>query len=271
MTADELADKLNTQVPHSARVWNYWLGGKDNFAADRDLGDKVLQAFPTMRDAARTCRAYLGRTVTYLAKEAGIRQFLDIGTGLPTTGNTHQVAQAVAPECRVVYVDNDPLVLTHARALLTSGPQGETEYIDADLREPDKILSAPALLATLDLTQPVALVLVAVLHLLPDDAQAHEIVTQLVDALAPGSYVVAAHATRDGLSADQLAAIDAREFLPDFTPRTKVQIAQLLDHPDLALVEPGIVPVARWRPPPSENELPQDEHIATLGAVLVKR
>ncbi|HKB29536.1 MAG TPA: SAM-dependent methyltransferase, partial [Streptosporangiaceae bacterium] len=187
--------KIDTTVPHSARVWNYWLGGKDHYPVDRDAGDQYRQIFPQIVDIARADRTFLGRAVRYLAGEAGIRQFLDIGTGLPTLDNTHEVAQRVAPQSRIVYVDNDPLVLVHARALLTSTPEGACNYIEADLREPDKILKAAA--ATLDLAQPVAITLLGILHFISDHDEAYQIVTRLVDAVPPGSYLALTHATLD--------------------------------------------------------------------------
>ncbi|HEU4897571.1 MAG TPA: SAM-dependent methyltransferase, partial [Actinomycetota bacterium] len=180
-TASQLPPEVNTNVPQTARIWNYWLDGKDNFPVDRAVGDQILEAFPAIVENARASRAFLVRVVRHLAGEAGIRQFLDIGTGLPTANNTHQVAQAVAPECRVVYVDNDPIVLVHARALLTSTPEGTTAYIDADLRDPDKILQAAA--RTLDFTQPVAITLLGVVHHITNTDQAHAIVQRLLDAV----------------------------------------------------------------------------------------
>src|ERR671934_16399 len=161
--------KIDTSVAHSARIWNYWLGGKDHYPVDRKVGDQISGMFPDIVRLARADRAFLGRAVRYLVGEAGIRQFLDIGTGLPTADNTHEVAQRITPDARIVYVDNDPLVLVHARALLTSTPQGRTAYIDADLRDPDGILRHPDLLETLDLSAPVALMLVAILHFIGDE------------------------------------------------------------------------------------------------------
>jgi hypothetical protein len=177
--------KINTAVPQSARIWNYWLGGKDNYPVDRAAGDQYREAFPEIVDVARASRQFLTRAVRYLAGEAGIRQFLDVGTGLPTADNTHEVAQRVAPQSRVVYVDNDPLVLAHARALLTSTPQGATSYIDADLHEPDKILQGAA--ETLDFTRPVALMLMGILGHVTDYDEARSIVRRLLDALPSGS------------------------------------------------------------------------------------
>ena len=171
---------FNAGVPHIARVYDYWLGGKDNFAADRELGERTLAAYPNLVFSVRANRAFLGRTVRFLAAETGIRQFLDIGTGLPTANNTHEVAQGVAPASRIVYVDNDPIVLSHARALLTSKPEGKCAYLDADLRDPEKILAAAA--GTLDFSQPVAVMLLTVLQFLTDDAEASAVVNQLMDA-----------------------------------------------------------------------------------------
>jgi S-adenosyl methyltransferase len=186
-TASQVPPELNTNVPQTARIWNYWLGGKDNFPVDRQVGDQILEAFPAIVENARASRAFLARAVHYLAGDAGIRQFLDIGTGLPTANNTHQVAQAVAPECRIVYVDNDPIVLTHARALLTSTPEGATAYIDADLRDPDTILEHAA--RTLDVTQPIAIMLMGILGHIADDDQARSIVKRLVGGVPSGSYL----------------------------------------------------------------------------------
>src|SRR6478735_2165766 len=186
---------LDTSVPHSARIWNYWLGGKDNFQADREAGDEFLTYYPQQLDKARACRQFLSRAVRYLVQEQGIRQFLDVGTGLPTADNTHEVAQRLAPQARIVYVDNDPLVLAHARALLTSSPEGRTAYIHADLRDPVSILNDPVTREVLDFTQPVALMLIAILHMIPDEEQPAEIIATLLDALPSGSYIVASHIT----------------------------------------------------------------------------
>src|SRR5439155_8954537 len=189
----EQAPRFDSGVPQTARIWNYWLGGKDNFAADRAVGDEIRFAFPKIVENVRFSRGFLARAVRYLAGEAGIRQFLDIGTGLPTADNTHQVAQSVAAEARIVYVDNDPLVLAHARALLTSSPEGVTDYIDADLRDPGKILQEAA--RTLDLTEPIAITLIAILHHITDYDEARSIVNRLVEAVPSGSYLVISHST----------------------------------------------------------------------------
>jgi O-methyltransferase involved in polyketide biosynthesis len=237
---------LDTTVSHSARIWNYWLGGKDNFAVDREAGDRVAAMLPIIVTQARADRAFLGRAVRYLAGQAGIRQFLDIGTGLPTADNTHEVAQRVAPEARIVYVDNDPLVLSHARALLTSSPEGACDYIDADLREPDKVLSGAG--RTLDFTQPVALLLLGVLHHIPDTDQAQEIVRQLVAALVPGSFLAVNHSTSavSGAAMEEAVAHWNRVGTPLMTLRTPEQIARFFD--GLDVLEPGVVPCSQWRP-----------------------
>lgn len=244
------ADRIDTSVPHPARRYNYWLGGKDNFQADRESGDAMAAAFPTIRLAALENRGFLRRAVAYLTREAGIRQFLDIGTGIPTANNTHEVAQSIAPESRVVYVDNDPIVLAHARALLTSSPEGATAYIDADLRDVDTILGNPDLLRTLDLTQPVALMLVAILHFIPDRDDPGAIVTRLLGALPAGSFLVASHATADYLpphiaAAAKKAADGGAHGV--IMLRSREEFARFLDRPDLELIEPGIESVAHWR------------------------
>ncbi len=182
-------------MPNPARVWNYWIGGKDNFAADRAAAEAVITAFPVLPSIARTTRRFLVDVVQQLADQYGVRQFLDIGSGLPTADNTHEVAQRVAPDCRVVYVDNDPVVATHGRALLTSTPEGRTDFILADLRDPDTILTQAA--RTLDLAQPVAIVLIAVLHFIDEDADPYGIVARLMDAAAAGSYLVIGHTASD--------------------------------------------------------------------------
>ena len=234
---------LDTHVPHSARVWNYWLGGKDNFAVDRELGDQIRQVYPDIVEVARTARGFLVRAVRYLVDEAGIRQFLDIGTGLPTANNTHEVAQSIAPECRIVYVDNDPLVLVHARALLTSSPQGATDYIDADVRDTDRILEQAA--RTLDFTKPVAIILQGILGYIPDDDEAHSILKRLLDAVPPGSYL----AIGDGTKTSEVHADverTAQDGGLDYHYRTPERITHLFD--GLELLEPGVVPMPQWRP-----------------------
>src|ERR1700760_3594338 len=189
--------EIDVTKAHPARMYDYFLGGKDNFAADRAVAAQVLDSWGSVRTGVRENRAFLGRAVRYLAREAGISQFLDIGTGLPSANNVHEVAQAVNPEARVVYADNDPIVLAHARALLASGPRGVTSYLDADIRDPETILAPPVVRDTLDFGMPIALMLVAVLHFLPDEDDPGQIVQTLTDALPPGSYLVASHATAE--------------------------------------------------------------------------
>jgi O-methyltransferase involved in polyketide biosynthesis len=248
MTSDAAGARtgLDTTVSHSARIWNYWLGGKDNFAVDREAGDRVEAMLPIIVVQARADRAFLGRAVRYLAGEAGIRQFLDIGTGLPTADNTHEVAQRVAPEARIVYVDNDPLVLSHARALLTSSREGVCNYIDADLRDPDKILTEAA--RTLDFTQPVALLLLGVLHHISDTDQAQEIVRRLVAGLPPGSFLAINHSTSavSGAAMEEAVAHWNRVGTPTMTLRSPEQITRFFD--GLDVLEPGVVPCSQWRP-----------------------
>ena len=237
---------LDTTVSHSARIWNYWLGGKDNFAADREAAERVLEVMPSMPMIARAARLFLIDAVHQLADRHGIRQFLDIGTGLPTADNTHQVAQRVAPQARIVYVDNDPLVLSHARALLTSSPEGACDYIDADLREPDKIVAGAA--RTLDFTQPVALLLLGILHHIPGTDEAQEIVRRLTAALVPGSFLAINHSTSavSGAAMEEAVAHWNQVGTPTMTLRSPQQIARFFDRLDL--LEPGVVSCSRWRP-----------------------
>ncbi len=240
---------IETSVPQSARIWNYWLGGKDNYPVDRAAGDQYREAFPGITDIARASRAFLTRAVRYLAGEAGVRQFLDVGTGLPTADNTHEVAQRVAPEARIVYVDNDPLVLVHARALLTSTPQGKTAYVEADLREPDKILRAAE--ETIDLAQPVALMLMGILGHVADYDEARSIVRRLLEALPSGSYL----AVNDGTNVISNDFEEAQRRYNEsgavpYKLRSPEQIAGLFE--GLELVEPGVVSLPRWRPEPAD-------------------
>jgi O-methyltransferase involved in polyketide biosynthesis len=228
-------------------VYDYWLGGKDNYAPDRALGDAIMAAVPTIKLMARANRAFLGRAVRYLAGEAGIRQFLDIGTGIPTVGNTHEVAQQVAPDARIVYVDNDPLVLAHARALMASHDAGATAFIEADLRDPQKILADPVVAATLDLNQPVALMLVAILMYFRDEEDPYALVRTLVDALPSGSYLAVTHPTADFNAEAMAGAVAAAEHGGiTLVPRDRAETAEFFT--GLELVEPGVVPVLAWRP-----------------------
>jgi hypothetical protein len=238
---------FDARVAHPARVYDYWLGGKDNFEADRIAGEATIAAYPAIQASARANRAFLARSVRYLAAEAGIRQFLDIGTGLPTANNTHEVAQSVAPESRIVYVDNDPLVLSHARALLTSGPVGATAYLDADLRDTESILDLAA--GTLDFARPIAIMLLAILHYIPDTREARRIVARLVDAVPSGSYLAISHAASD-ISPAEMAEMIRRmnEHLAEgnHVGRPRQAVARFFD--GLELVEPGVVKVTQWRP-----------------------
>jgi hypothetical protein len=244
------APGIDPTVPHPARRYNYWLGGKDHYAADRASGDQLEALFPKVRLGALANRALLRRATQFLSQEAGIRQFLDIGTGLPTADNTHEVAQRHAPESRIVYVDNDPLVMVHARALLNSSPEGETAYIEADLNNPGAILDNPALRQTLDLDRPVALMLIAVLHFVHGDGAAKPIVDRLLAALPSGSYLVATHATSDFGTPEQQALYQelVRSGKSDVWTRGKAEFTALFD--GLELVEPGVVPASEWRPEP---------------------
>jgi SAM-dependent methyltransferase len=242
-TADSDQPKIDITVPHSARIWNFWLGGKDNFAADRAMGEQIAELLPDIAPTARATRAFLGRAVTYLAGAVGVRQFLDIGTGLPTAANTHEVAQRLRPEARIVYVDNDPLVLAHARALLTSGLQGLTDYVDADLRDPDTILQHAA--RTLDFTEPVAVMLLAILHFLTDDGKAYGVVRRLMDAVPTGSYLVVVHAVRNDATVKAVGQWN-EVGKPAMCARSRDELARFFT--GLELLEPGIVPVAQWRP-----------------------
>ncbi|WP_306214621.1 SAM-dependent methyltransferase [Actinoplanes sp. RD1] len=262
-----MSDKFDTGVAHPARRYNYWLGGKDNFAADRESGDLLAKSYPAARIAARANRAFLQRAVGYLAGEAGIRQFLDIGTGLPTADNTHEVAQRIAPDSRVVYVDNDPMVMAHARALLTSTSAGETRYLEEDLRHPEKILAAAEIL---DLSRPVGLVLVAVVHFLPAQDEARQIVHTLLDALPSGSHLVMSCATTDFLTPELKANWDEslRTGRSDVYPRTRTEFDEFLT--GLDVIDPGIVAVSQWRPDPAATEHATPVEASIFGAVARK-
>jgi S-adenosyl methyltransferase len=238
---------FDTSVAHMARVYNYWLGGKDNFAADREAAEQAIAANPGILTDVRANRAFLAHAVRYLAGECGIRQFLDIGTGIPTANNTHGVAQSVAPDCRVVYVDNDPVVLSHARALLTSDPAGATDYIDADLRDTREILDSAA--RTLDFSRPVAVTLLAILHLIPDADDPRGIVGTLMAATAPGSYLVISHPAGDirtAAVAEMARRVNARLGPARGTMRDQAAVTRLFD--GLELLDPGIVQPQLWRP-----------------------
>jgi hypothetical protein len=239
---------IDTAVPHTARIWNYWLGGKDNYAIDRLVGDQTIEAYPDIVEVARLQRAFLGRAIRYLAGQAGIRQFLDIGTGLPTVDNTHEVAQRIAPQSRVVYVDNDPLVIVHARALLTSAPEGVTNYVQADLHDPGTILAEAA--KTLDFSQPIAITMLGIMIFISDDGEAKAIAKRLIDGLPSGSYLVMSHTTNaiHGARTDEAVRIWNRAGSVPMVIRSPEQIAGFFA--GLELLEPGVVPVSQWRPDP---------------------
>ena len=246
---------LDTSVAHPARVYDYWLGGKDNFAADREAAEQVMAANPTVLHGVRANRAFLARAVRYLAGETGIRQFLDLGTGLPTADNTHQVAQAIAPDTRIVYVDNDPMVLTYARALLTSAPEGATAYVQADIRDPEKVLAGAA--ETLDFAEPVAVMALMILQYVPDADDPWGIVGRLLKPLAAGSYLTVSDTVRD-IDTQRVtqgtARLNERMGPTRLTLRSRPEFERFFD--DLEMVEPGIVPLPDWRAPGSEHPIP---------------
>jgi S-adenosyl methyltransferase len=253
--------QLDTSEAHSARVWNYLLGGKDNFAADRATGDLILTMFPGIAHIARVQRRFLARAVRYLAADAGITQFLDIGTGLPTANNTHQVAQQIAPHARIVYVDNDPLVLVHAEALLTSAPGGVTSYIEADVRDPDTILRDAA--GTLDFGQPVALMMLGIMGQVDDSDQPGSIVAWLLDALPPGSYLALSDGTDTNPELNQAIAVYNQNSASSYHLRSPNRIAGFFT--GLDLVPPGVVTTSRWRPDVRDAEEEPREIDAICG------
>ncbi|MFJ9539611.1 SAM-dependent methyltransferase [Streptomyces sp. NPDC101225] len=261
--AAALRRRIDTLRPHTARIWNYWLGGSDYYEVDRVAGDRIRELHPAIDAYARADRRFLGRAVRHLVAEAGIRQFLDIGTGLPTADNTHEVAQRLAPEARVVYVDNDPLVLAHARALLTSSPEGRTDHLDEDLRNVDAILERAA--DTLDLSRPVAVMLLGVVIFLREDEDPYGIVRRLMDALPSGSHLVLSHT----ITSPALPEVDAavrfwnERGIPGLVQRTPQAVARFFD--GLELLEPGVVSCSRWRPEACDGEEPQE--VAMYGGV----
>jgi hypothetical protein len=265
-TSGRRSPAIDKTRAHSARIWNYWLGGKDHYPVDRAVGDQIRQLHPGIVDYARSDRAFLGRAVAHLTAVTDIRQFLDIGTGLPTVDNTHEVAQRIAPESRIVYVDNDPLVLVHARALLTSTPEGATDYIDADLRDVDTILSRAA--ETLDFAQPIGLMLLGVVIFIEDNERAYSTVRRLLAPLAPGSYLVLSHTVTDPAMPDVDAAVAYwnENGTPRLTQRTPDQVTHFFD--GLDLLEPGVVSCSQWRPEP--NPWGPPEQVAIFGGVARK-
>ncbi|MEU7061601.1 SAM-dependent methyltransferase [Streptomyces sp. NPDC046197] len=264
-TRSDESPRLNTGVAHNARVWNYWIGGKDNYEVDQRVGEHIAGMFPVIREVARADRDFLGRAVRFLAAERGVRQFLDIGTGLPTVDNTHEIAQRIAPDARIVYVDNDPIVLVHARTLLTSTPEGVTDYIDADVHNPDTIVERAA--ATLDFGRPVAVMMLGILNFVLDTDEARGVVRRVMAAVPSGSVLVLTHPTFDADLGGE-GNIPAMEFwnenaTPPITARSRAEIATFLE--GLDLVEPGLVPCSQWRATPgSAAAVPQ------FGAVAVK-
>ncbi|MFW6719808.1 SAM-dependent methyltransferase [Streptomyces sp. MAR4 CNY-716] len=261
--ADHSSGAIDTSRPHSARIWNYLLGGTDNYAADRAAAEAIVSAFPGMADVTRHSRQFLGRAVGHLVCDAGIRQFLDVGSGLPTADNTHEIAQRTASEARIVYVDNDPLVLAHARALLTSTPEGRCQYIDADARDTDRILEEAA--RTLDFTRPVALMLMGILGLVEDYDEARSVVRRLLAALPPGSHL----ALNDGTTTDAAYVEALRRHNPKaavpYTARSPERIEGYFE--GLELLEPGVVSCPRWRP---ENTREAPAEVAAYGGVAHK-
>lgn len=249
---------IDSSVPHSARIWNYWIGGKDCYAVDRELGEQVREVYPQIVDIARADRAFLARAVRYLVQEAGIRQFLDIGTGLPTGDNTHQVAQRLNPECRIVYVDNDPMVLAHARALLVSTPEGATDYLHADLREPEEILHRAA--DTLDFDQPIAVMLLGILIHLEDKNNARAIVDRLMAGVPSGSYLAIA----DDLNTDPQAIEVAQHYSEQASAPVVHHTPEEFDayFASVDVVPPGVVPSNQWHP---DRDTPTAELINRAG------
>ncbi|MEV5987984.1 SAM-dependent methyltransferase [Streptomyces sp. NPDC052051] len=258
----ELSKRIKTNQPHTARIWNYWLGGKDNYEVDRQAGDQIRRLHPGIGDYALADRQFLGRAVRHLAGEQGIRQFLDVGTGLPTADNTHQVAQQVAPESRVVYVDNDPIVLAHAAALLHSSPEGRTDYLDEDLRNVDSILEQAA--RTLDLSRPVALMLLGVVIFVEDDQEAYALVRRFMDQLPQGSFLVLSHTvTRPDMpDVDAAVAFWNEHGTPRLTQRTPSSVTRFFD--GLELLKPGVVSCNRWHPDDADAE---SAEVAMFGGV----
>ncbi|WP_042394678.1 SAM-dependent methyltransferase [Streptacidiphilus carbonis] len=263
---------LRTDIPHPARMYDYYLGGKDNFPADRAAAAQVVQLLPSAPAGSRANRRFLGRAVRYAA-ELGIRQFLDIGTGIPASNNTHEVAQAASPDARVVYVDNDPIVLTHARALLRGTAEGRTAYIDADFRDPDSILQAAQTKELLDFTQPVALLVVALLHFFSDTDNPQALLARYVEALPPGSLLILTHGTGELMDPEIAARIEDTYTKSGLNIRSRTHVQVLEFFKGLELVEPGLVPVHEWRPDPDneDDRLMTREEVAGYGGVALKR
>ncbi|MET9252702.1 SAM-dependent methyltransferase [Streptomyces sp. NPDC003717] len=260
---EEIRARLQTDRPHSARVWNYLLGGKDNYPVDSEAGDVILSTFPEFVAVARLQRRFLARAVRFLAGEAGVRQFLDIGTGLPTADNTHELAQRIAPESRIVYVDNDPLVLAHAKALLTSSPEGACSYIDADVRDPDRILATAA--ETLDLTRPVALTMLGILGQISDAERPADLVSTLLAGLPPGSYLALSDGTDSNAALNKAVQVYNGQSANTYHLRSPEDIAAYFD--GLTLLDPGVVPTATWHPDPDQPEEPTAD-VSVCGVAI---
>ena len=259
---------IDTSVAHSARIYDYILGGKDNFEADRRAAEAAIARNPTMAVGMRANRAVMRRMTAYLAGEAGIRQFLDIGTGLPTSPNMHEIGQRIAPESRVVYVDNDPIVLAHARALLISTAVGACTYIDADARDPEAILADPKLSGTIDLSRPVALMLFGIMHFLPDSDNPQAIVARFLEALPAGSYLAIQHPTADFYPPGVGSQTAYRGAGIPFQYRSKDEFARFLD--GLDLVDPGITPMSEWRPELEPGPQPSPSEAGAYAALARK-
>ena len=264
-TPADTSARLNTGVAHNARVWNYWIGGKDNYEVDQKVGEQVAGMFPIIRDIARADRWFLGRAVRFLAEERGVRQFLDIGTGLPTVDNTHEIAQRIAPQSRIVYVDNDPIVLLHARTLLTSTVGGVTDYIDADVHDPDAILERAA--KTLDFGKPVAVMMLGILNFVLDAEKARDIARRVMAAMPAGSHLALTHPTFDADLGGE-GQIPAMRFwnenaTPPITARSRADIAAYFE--GLELLEPGLVSCSQWRAEPDSPAV-----VPQFGAVALK-
>ncbi|MBP2708443.1 SAM-dependent methyltransferase [Microbispora sp. RL4-1S] len=266
----EIAARINTSVPHPARIYDYLLGGKDNFGADREAAEQLVKLSPGTREGVRAHRAFLRRAVHHLAAEADVTQFLDIGTGIPTQGNTHEVAQQVNPEARVAYVDNDPIVLVHGRALLTGGP-GTTSVIEADLRRPDDILSHPEVLNVIDFDRPVALILVGVMHFITEQEDPYGLVERYKAAVPSGSHLLLSHITLDfapQVSSEEFTKPYDKSTAP-MVPRTHAEVEKFFEGWDM--VEPGVVEVVRWRPDERGAEhIPGGGHAWAYGGIAVK-
>jgi hypothetical protein len=261
---------LRTDIPHPARMYDFYLGGKDNFAADRAAAARVVELLPSAPAGSRANRRFLGRAVRHAAG-LGIRQFLDIGTGIPASNNTHEVAQAAAPDAHVVYVDNDPIVLAHARALLTSAPEGRTAYIDADFHSPETILGAPQTKDLIDFSQPVALLVVALLHFVADAAEPHAILDRYKAALAPGSALILTHGTGELMDPEIAAGITGtyQKAGLNIVSRTRVQVQAFFE--GFEMVEPGVVPVHEWHPEVEDDFAMTREEIAGYAGMAIKR